>query len=783
VTTGAATPSYELYDRLAVGRLYEVVRAMDLSLGCPIALKIVREEHADAPQVAARLTAEARLTASLRHPAVLHVHGIGRLPDGRAFFAMEEVRGRTFTDLIQEVHQRSDHSHDHSNPDALRRLIAAFRDACAAVAHAHGLGIIHQDLKPDNLMVGEFGRVRVLDWGFARRLDDPDASRELEGTPIYLAPDRLAGSPGALTGDVYSLGAILYQILTGHTPYPDGDVPSVLDAVLRGPPPLRVGGVPAPEAMRALSVKAMARDPRRRPADAAALTATVEAWLTGEARLEHARALISEADQERPRVDGARRRASALRAHARVSLEALPLNAPVPQKREAWRMEDRAAELERESLLGRLRVRQLLRAALTRAPEMSEAHRRLADEYRRLHAEAEAEGRGDSAARLELLLRAHDQGWYKSYLAGRARLTLLTDAPEATVTLRRYQTVDRRLVADEGERFTAPMREVGITRGSYLAEIQAPGRHTVRYPVWVDREEHWDLVPPGASAPSPIALPREGELGDDDIYIPAGWATFGGDSLAAGKPLPRGRLWIPSFVVKRFPVTNAEYIAFLNDLAATGREAEAIRYAPRERGASGAMIYGRDSAGGFHLAPDSDGDVWGSDWPVLMIDWFCASAYAAWYAARTDRPWRLLSELEWEKAARGVDGRFFPWGDFLDPTWCRMLDSHTERALAGSVRSYEVDESPYGVRGMGGNAYDWCRDEFRQDGPLLPGEVAPAADEAAFRVIRGGSWTSAAGKCRAAFRSNGAPHIRSSLASFRIARDYPPDGSPPRPVR
>ena len=772
MNTGAATPSYELTSRLSLGRLYEVFRARDRSLGCPVVLKVLRAEHADDPAMVARLVDEARLTACLRHPSVVNVHGMGRLPDGRTCFAMEEVRGSTFTQLIAEAHEAR-------SADGIRRLIAAFRDACRAVAFAHDRGVVHLDLKPDNLMVGEFGRVLVLDWGFARRLDGDGDDRELEGTPLYMAPDRLQGGPGALSSDVYSLGAVLYQILTGHTPYPDGDVAAVLDAVLQGPPPLRAGGVPARSALHALAVKAMARDPRRRPGDAGEVADAVESWLTGEALLEKARALVDEADRERPKVDSARRRARELRAFARAALDELPLNAPVSQKREAWQMEDRAAELEREAILGKLRVRQLLRAALAQAPDMDAAHKRLADEYRRLHAEAEADGQGDAAARLELLLRAHDRGWHARYLAGSARLTLLTDAPDASVTLRRYQTVDRRLIPDDGQRLAAPLREVSVTRGSYLAVIEAPGRHPVRYPIWIDRQEHWDLIPPAGSAPSPIALPRLGELEADDRYVPAGWAIFGGDALAAGKPLPRQRLWLPGFVVKRAPVTNAEYLAFLNDLAATGREADALRYAPRERGSAGAMIYGRDADGSFLLAPDADGDIWGLDWPVLMIDWHCATAYAAWHAARTGRPWRLLGELEWEKAARGVDGRFFPWGDFLDPTWCRMLDSHTERALPGSVDDYPVDESPYGVRGMGGNAYDWCRDEFRPDGPLLPGEALPPIEEAAFRVIRGGSWTSAAGKCRSAFRSNGAPHIRSSLASFRLARDFSPDGTPP----
>jgi serine/threonine-protein kinase len=307
--------------------------------------------------------------------------------------------------------------------------------------------------------------------------------------------------------------------------------------------------------------------------------------------------------------------------------------------------------------------------------------------------------------------------------------------------------------------------------GSYLCVLRHPDRAVVRYPVAIGRGEHWDGRPPGATEPLPVRLPPAGELGPDDRLVPAGWFACGGDPDAVDS-LPRRRLWCDELVVRRFPVTNREYLAFLDDLVATGREAEALRHQPRERTTGeGAPIYGRDAAGRFALQPDADGDVWDPDFPVILVDWHGATAYAAWLAERTRRPWRLLGELEWEKAARGADARFFPWGDGFDPSWCCMRQSHPGRPLPSVVHRFPVDESVYGVRGLAGNVEDWCADEFRREGPPTAGGrvLAPAAGSSdALRCFRGGNWFSHARGARSASRLRSEPALRSANLGFRL---------------
>ena len=138
-------------------------------------------------------------------------------------------------------------------------------------------------------------------------------------------------------------------------------------------------------------------------------------------------------------------------------------------------------------------------------------------------------------------------------------------------------------------------------------------------------------------------------------------------------------------------------------------------------------------------------------------------AYAGWLADREGLPWRLLGELEWEKAARGVDGRHYPWGDRFDPTFCCVLESHEGRPLPAVVDSYPIDESPYGVRGMAGNVADWCANTWQRD------HVGPVEGEG-MRACRGGWWVGSPANARAAMRNRDAPEFRDAILGFRLVR-------------
>ncbi len=805
------------------GGMGEVRRVQDRDLNRVLAMKVIRPEALhDATQVS-RFIQEAQVIAQLDHPGVVPAYELGRLPDGRLYFTMKEVKGRTLANVIGEVHAASTRGRWRTSRSGWTfwRLIDAFCTVCKAMAYAHACGVVHRDLKPANVMVGAFGEVLVMDWGLAKVLGQRDIVAEsaprkalkvkradgtsgetlhgsVSGTPNYMPPEQARGEIDRLgpPSDVYALGAILYEILCGWAPYRGEDAAMVLKQVMAGPPPppprvvrgsargtgsegARSSFPPVPEALWEICQKAMSQAMEDRYPHAGALADEVSAWLEGDKERGRAREIVLRAESLLPGISALRAEVEALRTRAAAVLEPIRPYDPVEVKRPGWALIDQAARLERDADLREIEHVQLLQAALAHVPDLPEAHARLADHYRAGHEEAEARRDWQQAARLEAMLRTHDDGRYAGYLKGEGHVTVVSDPPGATVSLYRFQEQDRRLVpVYERGLGKTPLYDVPMARGSYLLVLRAEGRQEVRYPVAIERQERWTSIAPTSEQPLEIHLPPLGSLGADDVYVPGGWARVGGDPQVVGNP--GQRVWVDPFVIRRFPVTNREYIAFLDDLLAQGRERDALRWAPRERSGSldeeGALLYGRDDDGRFVLRADSDGDLWLPDWPVVNIDWESASAFAAWLAARTERPWRLPRELEWEKAARGVDGRFFPWGDFLDPTWCRMRDSLPGRAALAVVDSYPVDESPYGVRGLAGNTRDWCLDAWRPDGPQVWRESAiidPDAERvvrADMRAFRGGAFNNPASSCRSAYRSAFRPHFRYPVLGMRVAR-------------
>ena len=236
-----------------------VYLARDRELERDVALKVLRDPAPSADE-RERILREARILASLEHPGIVPIHDVGTLPDGRLFYVMKRVRGERFDDFVR-------------GPRARSELLRAFLQVCDAVAFAHAAGVIHRDLKPQNVMLGAFGEVLVLDWGVAktsRRASaqvSEGAATTAAGTPGYMAPEQINGEADE-RADVFGLGGVLFFLLTREHP-----------SATRGTADESAIGATVPPALRAICEKARATDPAARYQSVASMAADIANYL------------------------------------------------------------------------------------------------------------------------------------------------------------------------------------------------------------------------------------------------------------------------------------------------------------------------------------------------------------------------------------------------------------------------------------------------------------------------------------------------------------------------
>jgi serine/threonine protein kinase/tetratricopeptide (TPR) repeat protein len=285
------------------GGVGEVFVAHDLELHREVALKQIQERHADDPESRARFMLEAEITGQLEHPGVVPIYGLGRYPDGRPFYAMRFIKGDSFSQAIELFHDSKAFGFQGLE---FRKLLQRFVDVCNVIAYANSRGVLHRDLKPSNVMLGPYGETLIVDWGLAKAVGQPDQSASGQtacpahqrtdaamtqvgaavGTPAYMSPEQAAGKLELLgpASDVYSLGATLYKVLTGHAPIEGSDISTSLLRVQCGDfPRPRLINTAVPRALEAVCLKAMAQQPADRYPSGRELAEDIQRWLADEA--------------------------------------------------------------------------------------------------------------------------------------------------------------------------------------------------------------------------------------------------------------------------------------------------------------------------------------------------------------------------------------------------------------------------------------------------------------------------------------------------------------------
>ena len=285
---------YARLEEIGRGAQSAVWLAMDGFLGREVALKEIlppsdRTEGSDADAALHRFLREARITARLDHPGVVPIHELARRPNGTLFCAQKLIRGETLKSRLAAC----------DSLEGRLSLLPHVIGACQAVAYAHSRGVIHRDLKPSNIMVGPFGETVVVDWGLAKQRGQPDtadigvssssplgltSTGKTLGTPAYMSPEQVRGATAEIDerSDVFSLGVVLYEVLTGRRPFEGSDASEVMSRVHEGKlRPVREVCPEAPPELAAVAERALEHDPADRYAGAEPLAKELVTYRSG----------------------------------------------------------------------------------------------------------------------------------------------------------------------------------------------------------------------------------------------------------------------------------------------------------------------------------------------------------------------------------------------------------------------------------------------------------------------------------------------------------------------
>jgi len=711
---GLKGPRYDLGEVLGRGANGVVHLAGDRRLGRTVALKLLNDEKAQREKEALRFTHEAQVTGQLAHPSIVPVHDLGTLPDGRLYYTMKRIEGHSLREIIHalkkddvDVRERWTEAH----------FVSTMLRVAQALAFAHDRGIVHRDVKPANIMVGEYGEVLLLDWGVARVLErpvigtdeepprpvatwrslsdqDPTIDGTVAGTPAYMPPEQARGDIEAIGpwSDVYSVGVILYEFLAGTRPIRGRTVEELLQRVISHPimpPSQRRPEARIPAELEELVMRCLAKNRAKRPPDGSALADELERFLEGSRKRQEARDLARRGLARSAAYTKAAEATADAEVAAKELAGATPPWADDRARQRVWETEAHYRSLRRlrddtydESV-------SLLQAAVERDPDRLDARDGLAALYLRRMDEAEARGEVEASRFFRAQVLRYDTGRLGDVLEGPSSLSVDSVPVGAPVYLHAFVEAGRGQAPDEGRYLGAtPIQGAELPAGSWVVRVDLPHRGAIWAPVHADR--------PGPHMV--IAAPPK-HLLEGFAYVPSGAYTRGGDPKALDGA-ERAIIDVRAYAIARRPVTLGEFRAFLDDGGAD----------------AGYSVW----SGPDDLPGDRD------QLPALGVTFQAAKAYAAWLSERTGCTLRLPSHDEWEKAARGVDARVFPWGGPWEPAFCNGPDALPGEARPEPVGARPRDTSVYGVSDLAGGVHEW-----------VLGDVPHRPER---RWVRGGSW-------------------------------------------
>jgi serine/threonine protein kinase len=614
---GKKTDRYEILSLLGEGGMATVYKAFDTRLEREVAVKVIRRGAFPPEQldmILARFEREAKSLGRLSHPNIVSVIDYGEY-EGAPYLVMVYLPGGTLKEKL-------------GKPIPWRDAIQTLLPVAHALEYVHERNIINRDVKPSNILMTDKGQPMLTDFGLVKLFEGRESSLTASGagigTPDYMAPEQWTGEATAQS-DMYSLGVVLYEMVTGYRPYVSDTPAGVLLKQANDPLPLPNQYVPdLPQNVESVLLKVLARKPADRYPDMHTFVGELQSLLEGKS----------------------------------------PIAATIKTEQLRERMTGKIKKQEIEET--RRQIEEIQKTQIAHVPPVQA---------------------------LQPVKRKSNLPVIIAVVGGIALLVLCG-----------------------GCWFLYSL-------GSAVPSTPTPGisssdvsKTAVVVPQTLPAATDLPLPSPSASpaptdTPLPTATSMPEEISDSQNtlmrLIPGGEFTMGSnDGLPESRP--EKLINVETFYMDKFEVSNEAYAVCVND----GKCRRPKQPASKTRKS-------------YYSDPNF------ANYPVINVDWKMANTYCEWRGAR------LPTEAEWEKAARGTDGRKFPWGN--GNFKCELANHSGCVGDTAPVYQYDEGQSPYGVYGMSGNVWEWTSSLFKIY-PYVPTDGRESSDAPGSRILRGGSW-------------------------------------------